>query len=171
MKFGDAVTYTENGQEFNAAVLGLRDLDHHVGENGEPLIHLAFFKETAQPVIGTSRQAELVQFRTDVAHESHAFSNEAREANRRNPLPTIYAGGRYREAGTLAISLTPHELAAKAAVVKVEEPKPVTPLNAVPLTAEQINAATGLPKDVVQAVLDEEKTPTPVNTPPAGTVQ
>lgn len=107
MKFGDAVVYIENGVEFNATVLGVRVLDHHTGANDEPLLHLGFFKEAfgqvigkdesgeeiKRPLVGTQNQGDLVQFRLDVAHDSHEFNDEVKK----NLNTTTYPGGRWKE--------------------------------------------------------------------------
>lgn len=106
MKFGDRVIFIENGEEFNATVLSSRVLDHHTGENDEPLLSLAFFKPVMAPgpqgfpveknVIGTAQQGDLVQFRHDVAHVSHEYSEEyLKEYNGGRPM--TYAGGRWTE--------------------------------------------------------------------------
>jgi hypothetical protein len=123
MKFGDQVVFTENGKEYQATVLAARELDGHSGENNEPLLQIGFFADKPG-VLGTSRQNELVQFRTDVTHESHAFTPELQAKNGQ-----ILAGGRWREVGAPACSLSPTELAAKAREVKevetpVAEPQP-----------------------------------------------
>lgn len=97
MKFGDQVVFIENGKEFSATVLSARILDHHLGENDEPLLALGFFVEVPG-VLGTARALELVQFRTDVAHESHEFGAAAAQAK----LAGIYPGGRWREVNVLA---------------------------------------------------------------------
>jgi hypothetical protein len=106
MKFGDQVIYTENGKEFSATVLSVRALDHHLGANDEPLLQLGFFApvlaadhKSEVSVIGTARQLELVQFRADVAHESHEFGAAAAEAK----LTGIYPGGRWREVGPVEL--------------------------------------------------------------------
>jgi hypothetical protein len=106
MKFGDPVIYVEGGKEYLALVVGTRSLEHHEGENDEPLLNLAFVKEVldgagnVRNVTGTVREPELVQFRHDIAHESHAFSDEAREALTKsgNMYPGgEIPGGRWRE--------------------------------------------------------------------------
>jgi len=109
MKFGDQVIFIENGKEFSATVLSARVLDHHLGANDEPLLQLGFFSPVLAPdgkselnVIGTARQNELVQFRADVAHESHEFGAAAAEAK----LTGIYPGGRWREAGAVEVPAT-----------------------------------------------------------------
>jgi hypothetical protein len=106
MQFGDPVIYVEGGKQYLALVVGQRSLEHHEGENGEPLLNLAFVKEVldgagnVRNVTGTVRENELVQFRHDVAHDSHAFSDEAREALTKSghmyPGGEI-PGGRWRE--------------------------------------------------------------------------
>src|ERR1700722_14156799 len=99
MKTGDVVVYTERGDSFIATVLDVRELEHHVGKNGEPLLHLGFFATAFEPdgagkmqkarLVGTHRQDQLAQFRLDVAHVSHEFPAELR-------LPK-YPGGRWSE--------------------------------------------------------------------------
>lgn len=103
MKLFDQVKYTEKGEETIATVLEIRNLDHHDGENGEPLLHLGFFAPvlqfdakgaaTEKKVVGTHDAYSLVQFRIDVAHVSHEFSAEAEKAG----LKGIYPGGRWSE--------------------------------------------------------------------------
>lgn len=110
MKFGDVVIYKEFGTEFPALVLSTRELEHHSGENGEPLINLAFVKQVKNGagdvvnVSGSSREAEQIQFRHDIAHESHEFSADAKEElTRLGLLPPggSIPGGRYVEASVL----------------------------------------------------------------------
>lgn len=104
MKFGHPVLYIESGQQYEAIVIRAREIDDHVGAQEEPLLDLAFFKQVLDPakstpkkpvyrdVFGTQAQSELVQFRTDVAHESHEFSEEAQKK-----FGKIYPGGRWKE--------------------------------------------------------------------------
>lgn len=85
MNFGDRVIFTEGGVDYQAIVLRQRYLDDHLGANDEPLLDLGFFKPVMKPgpdgipvikdVVGTEAQSELVQFRIDVAHETHEFSD------------------------------------------------------------------------------------------------
>jgi len=112
MKFGDAIIFTENGVEYQAVILASRVLDDHMGLGDEPLVQLAFFKPITDGagnvlnVLGTSRQLELVQFRTDVAHESHEFSEEVRAASLESgkiDLPASYPGGRWRKVGPVVL--------------------------------------------------------------------
>lgn len=101
MQINDTVIYTEQGKEYTATVLEIRNLDHHLGENDEPLLHLGFFAPLYKPgadgtlkrvsVVGTHEQNALVQFRLDVAHESHSFSAEANKEG----LTGVYPGGRW----------------------------------------------------------------------------
>ncbi len=137
MKFGDQVIFTENGKEFSATVLSARVLDHHLGADDEPLLQLGFFAELPDPadpqhkatlnVIGTARQNELVQFRADVAHESHEFGAAAAAAK----LTGIYPGGRWREVSANAGGIpTPPVVAVEGGAIEVpqaerlaEEPK------------------------------------------------
>jgi hypothetical protein len=104
MKTGDIVVYTENGESFLATVLEVRELDHHMGENDEPLVHLGFFTPVMKPgangkpvrvsLVGTHDQYTLAQFRLDVAHESHEFPAELKVSR--------YPGGRWRGPITVA---------------------------------------------------------------------
>lgn len=106
MKFGDAVLYRESNQLYTATVLGVRVLDDHSGEDDEPLLHLGFFKEVTTPgpngipipkaVVGTSAQDGLVQFRLDVAHESHIYT----AAQQQKYGIAVYPGGRWQEINT-----------------------------------------------------------------------
>jgi hypothetical protein len=103
MKFGDVVLYEEMNKLYTATVLGVRVLDDHSGEDDESLLHLGFFKEVTQPgpngipvpktVIGTSAQDGLVQFRLDVAHESHTYT----AAQQLKYGVAVYPGGRWQE--------------------------------------------------------------------------
>lgn len=103
MELFDSVKYIESGREIIATVLEIRHVDHHDGENGEPLLHLGFFapvmgaaadgKPVPKKVVGTHDAWSLVQFRIDVAHASHSFSEEANKKG----LKGIYAGGRWTE--------------------------------------------------------------------------
>lgn len=114
MKFGNQVLFTESGKEFTATVLSERILDHHMGSNDEPLLSLGFFSEVPG-VLGTARQNELVQFRADVAHETHEFSPDVASKG----LKGIYPGGRWKElAGTDA----PPTLVATASGEVIEAP-------------------------------------------------
>ena len=100
MKFEDRVLYLENGKTYNATVLGVRVLEHHSGADGEPLLHLAYFVDVPG-VLGTSRQSELVNYRVDVAHASHAYTDEHRLAAKEKGMtyPGTYGGGRWTEEG------------------------------------------------------------------------
>jgi hypothetical protein len=111
VQFGDVVIYMEGGQEFKALVLGERPgnftyrdggqtfNEDHCGKNGEPTLTLAFAKQRLDPfkqplpLHGTGQMSELVQFRTEVAHESHEYSAGAKKHFGRNQ----YDGGRWRE--------------------------------------------------------------------------
>lgn len=99
MQLNDIVNFTENGKEYKATVLAIRNLDHHDGENGEPLLHLGYFATVLDAqgdpknLVGTQAQNELVQFRLDVAHSSHTFSEEAN----RKGFKGVYPGGRWTE--------------------------------------------------------------------------
>ena len=102
MKINSTVLYTENGQDYVATVLEIRKLEHHSGKSGEPLLHLGFFKQVMikdfsgqlvrKSVIGTQAQNDLVQFRLDVAHESHEFGSAANKVG----LKGVYPGGRWK---------------------------------------------------------------------------
>jgi len=106
MKFGDPVVYSEGGKDYLALVVASRSLKHYHGKNDEPLLNLIFVKDVTdgtgnvRKVSGTVREAELVQFRHDVAHESHEFSKEASEELSKNgtlPPGGAVPGGRWRE--------------------------------------------------------------------------
>ncbi len=110
MKVGELVIYIEGtdqrtGQprEYNALVLGERYISEHTGEDGEPLLTLAFAKERTDaagiplPVHGTGQTGELVQIRLDVAHESHEYTEE----QQRFYGKIAYDGGRWKELLTL----------------------------------------------------------------------
>ena len=104
MKFGHRVLFTESGQQYEAIVIRSREIDDHVGANEEPLLDIAFFKQVLDPakstpkkpvyrdVFGTQAQYDLVQFRTDVAHESHEYNDDAKKK-----FGAIYGGGRWVE--------------------------------------------------------------------------
>lgn len=104
MNLLDQVTYSENGKDYLATVLGIRELDHHHGKSGEPLLHLGFFKpvldENGEPkkLVGTSDAHQLVQFRVDVAHDSHEFDDIAQ----RKGFKGVYPGGRWKEIAAAA---------------------------------------------------------------------
>ena len=98
MKTEDVVMYTERGKSYLATVLGVRELEHHSGSDGELLLHLGFFAPAFEPdgmgklkqvsLVGTHRQDQLAQFRLDVAHESHKFPAHLK-------MPA-YPGGRWK---------------------------------------------------------------------------
>lgn len=104
MNIGDSVIFTEQGREFNATVLKVRHLDDHFGSNEEPLLHLGFFLIPERPgpdgiprpvdLVGTHQQYDVVQFRLDVAHESHSWSEKQQVKYSKREYP----GGRWREA-------------------------------------------------------------------------
>jgi hypothetical protein len=99
MKVGDLVIYSEGGKDFNALVLGEREIADHLGKDDEPLVTLIFAKErvdsfgTPLPLHGTGQQSELVQFRLDVAHASHSYSDEQKKKYSKQ----AYDGGRWKE--------------------------------------------------------------------------
>lgn len=99
MKVGEVVIYSESGKEFNALVLGERDMADHQGSEGEPLLTLAFAKARLDaagiplPIHGTGHTSELIQVRLDVAHESHAYDEDQQKKYGR----ASYDGGRWRE--------------------------------------------------------------------------
>jgi hypothetical protein len=99
MKVGELVLYREGGETFNALVLGERVVADHLGQNEEPLLTLVFVKERKDafgnplPLHGTGQQSELVQYRLDVAHASHSYSEEQSRKYGRNE----YDGGRWTE--------------------------------------------------------------------------
>jgi hypothetical protein len=102
MQINDNVLYTENGVGYVATVLEIREFDHHMGENGEPLLHLGFFKPVMKAdatgkmvrkaIVGTHEQFDLVQFRLDVVHDSHSFGEEAQKKG----FSGVYPGGRWQ---------------------------------------------------------------------------
>lgn len=101
LRTNDLVRYfeTQDSLGVNALVLGSRQISDHSGENGEPLLTLAFAQDQThpiskqvQPLHGTGQQAELVQIRQEVAHISHAYSEE----QARKYAKPIYEGGRWR---------------------------------------------------------------------------
>lgn len=101
MKLGDVVSYTEGGEQFAALVLGERSIADHAGQNDEPLLTLAFVKALrdgtgaiVSNVAGTGRQTELVQIRSDVAHESLTDFDEELKLRY---AKTRYEGGRWTE--------------------------------------------------------------------------
>jgi hypothetical protein len=111
MKFGDVVIYSEGGEEYNAIVLGEREghfqyrdggalvSADHKGKNGEPLLTLVFAKQRLDaakqplPIHGTGQTESLAQFRLDVAHESHEYTDKQKKQLEK----TAYDGGRWRE--------------------------------------------------------------------------
>ena len=111
MKFGDVVIYSEGGEEYNAIVLGEREghfqyrdggalvSADHKGKNGEPLLTLVFAKQRLDaakqplPIHGTGHTESLAQFRLDVAHESHEYTDKQKKQLEK----TAYDGGRWRE--------------------------------------------------------------------------
>lgn len=114
MKFGnlpEVVKYIEFGKEHMAFPIASRDLEHHTGENNEPLLSLVFVKPVLDPLdpekkktlnlAGTVNESQLVQIRHDVAHESHAFTPEQIQARRDAGFSTYpgnqIPGGRWRE--------------------------------------------------------------------------
>lgn len=104
MNVNDTVIYTESEKDYVATVLEIRELENHLGKNGEPLLHLGFFAPVFKPsasgiptrvsLVGTHQQYDLCQFRLDVAHVTHEFDAKLK-------LPT-YQGGRWKEATVVA---------------------------------------------------------------------
>jgi hypothetical protein len=100
----DTVIYTENGEDYVATVLATRNLDDHLGADDQPLLHLGFFAQVMMPgpdgkpvarnLAGTGAQELLANFRHDVAHVSHEYSEEYQKEHN----VTIYPGGRWTEA-------------------------------------------------------------------------
>ena len=98
MNTGDIVVYTENEQSYLATVLEVRELEHHMGKDDEPLLHLGYFAPVFKPgadgkparvkLAGTHDQYSLAQIRLDVAHESHEFPEKLKQPR--------YPGGRWR---------------------------------------------------------------------------
>lgn len=97
MKFGDHVIYDEFGKQYHAIVLGVRQLESHAGEHGEPLLNLAFAREVLdfnskpQDLSGTGSWTKLLQVRHDVAHVSRENVDIEGKSRR-------YEGGRWSEA-------------------------------------------------------------------------
>jgi hypothetical protein len=105
MTFGDVVIFTEGGKTYNALVLSERVLEHHLGEDDQPMLNLVFIQEKldgqGKPVamIGTGLVSELMQFRYDVVHDSHAFSDQAKkDLAEKGHLPPagVMPGGRWK---------------------------------------------------------------------------
>lgn len=122
MKFGDRVLYSEAGKTWTVTVVGIHEADGHFGANGEPLLDLAWFAPVLDVrgnevrVVGTGQQNELVQWRHDVAHVSHAFEAAFFERSKQTPI-TNYPGGRWME---VSPNPTPIMLASEA-----QKPAPV----------------------------------------------
>jgi hypothetical protein len=83
LKTNDLVRFLEGEKSVNALVLGSRVVPDHLGENGEPLLTLAFAEDKYHPITGvpqqlhgTGQQGDLLQIRQEVAHVSHLFSDE-----------------------------------------------------------------------------------------------
>lgn len=63
MKVGELVIYEEGTKQFNALVLGERNVADHAGKDGEPLLTLVFAKERLDafgnplPLHGTGQQS------------------------------------------------------------------------------------------------------------------
>jgi hypothetical protein len=106
MRIGERVIYTEGTDpktkqpfEYEALVLGERNIADHLGEDDEPLLTLVFVKERLDPhgvpipLHGTGMQERLIQTRLDVAHESHSYTKEQQKKYEK----TAYEGGRWRE--------------------------------------------------------------------------
>lgn len=104
-KFGnlpEVVKYTEFGKEHFALVIGSRELEHHAGENDEPMLSLVIVKPVLDPtdhktelkIAGTSREGDLVTIVHDVPHESHAFSAEQLDAMHKTGITVaqVYPG-------------------------------------------------------------------------------
>ena len=97
IEVGSVVKYREGETVVSALVLGKRNVADHAGENGEPLLTLCFAKERKDafgnplPLHGTGQQSELIQIRTDVAHESHEYDEDQQAKYGRK----AYDGGRW----------------------------------------------------------------------------
>lgn len=170
MNFGDQVIFTENNKQFKATVLSARVLDHHLGANDEPLLQLGFFAPVLAPdgktevnVIGTARQNELVQFRADVAHESHEFGAAAAEAK----LAGIYPGGRWREAVEPDTPLFVPAVVFSSKEGITTEPPALQSGEAVTITSAT-GAITEIPR--VESAAEETKPATPESEEPPPTV-
>lgn len=101
LKTNDVVRFFESAdtEGVNALVLGQREIADHSGENGEPLLTVAFARDQEHPITGaplelhgTGQQEQLVQIRQDVAHVSHAYSDEQQQKYGKKQ----YEGGRWR---------------------------------------------------------------------------
>lgn len=82
MKAGDLVVYREGEREFNALVFHVHELPEHLGEDGEPLLHLVIVDENP-PRAGIDKEApsaippaQRIRQAIDVVHESHEYSDE-----------------------------------------------------------------------------------------------
>lgn len=108
--FGEVVKYTEFGRSYNAIVIGQRELEHHTGEDNEPLLNLVIVRPvsldqcqicgcreaqhgkpapanlhvckefTAPDPIVAINPLDYVRTVGDVPHESHAFNEEQLKA-------------------------------------------------------------------------------------------
>lgn len=101
LKTNDLVRYfeAEGAEGVNALVLGTRTIPDHSGDHGEPLLSIAFAQDKEHPITGnvqqlhgTGAQGELLQIRNEVAHVSHAFSEEQQRKYGKAQLE----GGRWR---------------------------------------------------------------------------
>lgn len=101
LKTNDLVRYFESqdSKGVNALVLGTREIPDHVGEDGQPLVTLAFVQDKLHPITdepvalhGTGQQTDLIQIRNDVAHVSHEYSEEQQKKYGKKAME----GGRWR---------------------------------------------------------------------------
>jgi hypothetical protein len=102
-KFGDGVVYVQGDAKFLALVIGSRSLEHHLGEDDEPMLHLVFvqkqkdaFGKDIEPTVGGIGEMNLVRVEHDVPHFSHEFSDEQKEAIQKSGVTfdAVYPGGK-----------------------------------------------------------------------------
>src|SRR5260370_22691973 len=89
LKIGDVVIYSYLGRSLNALVIGTRDGEvSHLGENGEPLVSIAFVDQLRDSATVNKRSSgsfqppapePTVYIERDVLHASHEFSPEFRK--------------------------------------------------------------------------------------------
>jgi hypothetical protein len=94
-------------KKYFALVIGEHHIEHHKGENGEPLLTLVIFRPPIHPgtfeqvkLLGSGRMSDLCPILTDVPHESHKFTDAQIEELRKQGIvyPGNYLGAaRWRE--------------------------------------------------------------------------
>ncbi len=104
-KVGDVVLYSVQGKTYNALVL-LAHINQpdHLGENGEPLLHLAFIAPERESEATKARAGYLPQLfiEYDVHHASHEFTEEYKRANGLiypSQIASQRGSGEWKEAG------------------------------------------------------------------------